>query len=93
MVQIGNIPEIIEVKECLQKLQEEGLIEKWELPYENLLTRRNAAIFFLTPSSQDKLDGIWDRLREIEDCEYKQNAEQLLSKLAWQVQFGHQENA
>ena len=47
MVQIGQVEEIVAVKELLQKCQDEGLIASWELPYENLLTRLSAAIFYM----------------------------------------------
>ncbi len=54
MAQIGNVPEINLVKEHLDKLKSAGFINEWELPYENLLTRLTAAIFFLTPADEKK---------------------------------------
>jgi hypothetical protein len=42
-----HVPEIIEVKDLLQSLKSNNDLKDWELPYENLLTRRSAAIFFV----------------------------------------------
>ena len=60
MVQIGNVPEIKAVKKHLEELKEKGLVSEWELPYENILTRLTAAIFFLTPKDDSKLEEIWN---------------------------------
>jgi len=38
MTQIGNVSEIISVKKTLEELKNDGLIENWELPYEEILT-------------------------------------------------------
>ena len=54
-----HVPEIIEVKDELDKIKEKGLIKNWELPYENLLTRRNAAHFFIEADDESKLDEVW----------------------------------
>jgi len=79
MVQIGYVPEINEVKRLLDNLKKEGVITNWELPYENLLTRISAAIFFLTPRSDDHLNNIWSELEVIGNLQYKKNDNQLLS--------------
>ncbi len=87
MVQIGNVPEILEVKNLLEQLVKEGSILEWELPYENLLTRLDAAIFFLSPSMDSQLESIWKKLEEIPRLSYKKNEEMRLSQLQWQFSF------
>lgn len=62
MAQIGNIPDIVAVKEILNGLHENGLVKEWILPHENLLTRLDAAIFFLTPEDETDLKVIWTAL-------------------------------
>ena len=87
MVQIGNVPQIIEMKHKLEILKEKNLIAHWELPYENLLTRLDAAIFFLSPKEAVDLSKIWEALNDTPGFEYKENCEKLLSQLPWQVTF------
>jgi hypothetical protein len=87
MVQIGNVPEIIEVKSKLENLKKKGLVKDWELPYENLLTRLDAAIFFITPNSDAALQEIWKELGRIPKFVCQANEKQTLSKLAWDVRF------
>ncbi len=87
MNQIGNIPEIVNVKQELDKLKKQGLIESWELPYENLLTRLTAAIFFLNSSSEDKIEDVWKKLSEFPMFTYRENTEKKLSQLNWRVEF------
>ena len=87
MVQVGNVPEIKEVKKHLNDLQNRGLVEKWELPYENILTRLTAAIFFLTPKDKTKLDEIWSQLNKYPMFIYRENVEKKLSQLDWRVEF------
>lgn len=87
MVQIGNVPEIKAVKKHLAELKEKGLILEWELPYENILTRLTAAIFFLTPVEDSKLDEIWNELEIHKMLQYRLNEEKKLSQLAWRVEF------
>lgn len=87
MVQIGNVPEIIEVKNKLEDLKQSNLIDEWELPYENLLTRLDAAMFYLKPSDSQRLEDVWDALSEFPGLKYEKNDDELLSKLEWLVQF------
>jgi hypothetical protein len=87
MSQIGNVPEINSVKKHLDKLKDEGLVKAWELPYENLLTRLTAAIFFLTPANESMLEKIWKELEIHKMLQYKKNADKKLSGLDWQVEF------
>jgi len=87
MVQIGNVPEINTVKEHLEELKTKGLIKEWELPYENILTRLTAAIFFISPNDESKLQQIWIELEKHKMLQYRPNEEKKLSQLAWRVEF------
>lgn len=81
------VPEIQEVKKHLDDLKEKGLLTDWELPYENILTRLTAAIFFLTPTDESKLDEIWKELDQHPMLQYRLNEERKLSQLVWRVEF------
>jgi hypothetical protein len=87
MAQIGNSPDIRSVKQHLGELKEKGLIQEWELPYENLLTRLTAAIFFLTPAKESAIGEIWKELGTHEMLQYRPNEEKKLSRLEWRVEF------
>ena len=87
MAEIGNIPEIAEVKQCLEQMKRDGLILQWELPYENLLTRRSAAVFFLTPVSQENMATIEKQLGQYEDFSCRENTKKKLSQLYYRVEF------
>ena len=84
---VGNVPEILEVKHTLKTMKEEGLIADWELPYENLLTRLSAAIFFITPAKQEDMQKIHDQLNRYQGFECKENTKKSLSQLEYQVEF------
>ncbi|MFB7304411.1 hypothetical protein [Heyndrickxia sporothermodurans] len=58
MTQIGNVEEIKKLKLSMETLRHNGLIIKWELPYENLLTRLSASIFFFTPAEDANLNEL-----------------------------------
>lgn len=75
MVQVGNVPEINEVKKHLDQLRKKGLVKEWELPYENILTRLTAAIFFLTPADESKSEEIWKELEIHKMLQYRLNEE------------------
>jgi hypothetical protein len=87
MAQIGNVPEIKAVKKHLDELKERGFVSAWELPYENILTRLTAAIFFLTPANDSKLEAIWKELEVHKMLAYRLNEDKKLSKLVWRVEF------
>ena len=86
-----HVPEIIEVKDHLDDLKSKKLVKEWELPYENLLTRRSAAIFFLTPTEESNLEKIWKHLGKYENFSFRNNVEQKLSKLEYRVTFSAEE--
>ncbi len=87
MVQVGNVPEINEVKNHLEELRDKGLVKEWELPYENILTRLTAALFFLTPTDDSKLGEIWKELDTHPMLIYRENEEKKLSQMVWRVEF------
>lgn len=83
-----HVPEIIEVKEHLERLKtEKNLITYWELPYENILTRRSAAIFFLVPKDDSCETQIWEELSKYPGFDYRVNTEQKLSQLKYRITF------
>jgi|LakMenEpi03Aug12_release.lakeMendotaPanAssembly.Ray.scaffolds.fasta_scaffold11365_6 hypothetical protein len=87
------VPEIIEIKEALASMKNDGLIAEWELPYETLLTRRSAAIFFVTPSPSlsKSVEEIFERLSKYENFSYRANHEKKLSKLSLRITFSKEE--
>lgn len=87
------VKEINEVKEHLDFLKERGLIKSWALPYENLLARLNAAIFFFTPSKDDDdtISEIAAELGKYKNFSYRPNHEQKLSDLQYRVTFSEEE--
>jgi hypothetical protein len=87
MVQIGNVPDIKGIKDKMEELKRKGLVKEWEIPYENILTRLTAAILFLTPMDESKLEDIWKCLKENPMLHYRLNGEKELSQLEWRVEF------
>lgn len=85
------VPEIIEVKKVLESLKDSGQIQAWELPYENILTRRSAAVFFLTPVVDSDLDTIWMQLSIYDEFSYRVNTDKRLSILKFRVTFSKEE--
>jgi hypothetical protein len=81
------VQEIYDVKLHLDELKDKGLISEWQLPYENILTRLTAAIYFLTPTDESKLDEIWKELDKHPMLHYRLNEEKKLSQLEWRVEF------
>ncbi|MEM9719529.1 MAG: hypothetical protein AAGA10_09795 [Bacteroidota bacterium] len=87
MSQLSNISGIQAVKNQLSDLKEKGIIQSWELPYEEILTKLSAGIFFLSPTNESNLTMIWESLRKLDQLQYKRNEERKLSQLEWQIQF------
>ncbi|PZR20937.1 MAG: hypothetical protein DI539_09405 [Flavobacterium psychrophilum] len=86
-----NVPEIKEVKDLLDSLKHKGLVKTWELPYENLLTRRTAAIFFIEPADESTLKDIDIELQKFPDFSYRSNSERKLSSLSMRATFNKEE--
>lgn len=87
MAQIGHILEILDVKQVLEQLKSKGIVEEWELPYENILTRLSAAIFFVTPVSEESLLEINEQMSRFGNYSLVKNDEHLLSELTYQIEF------
>jgi hypothetical protein len=87
MSRIGNVPEINAVKTHLEELKSRGLIREWEIPYEHILTRLTAAIFFLTPAEGSGTEEIWQELERHPRLQYQLNEEKKLSAMTWRVEF------
>ena len=85
------VPEIIEVKDLLDQCVKDSLIQAWELPYENLLTRRSAAIFFVESSNEAGLLATWRLLEKFDDFSYRENIEKKLSNMKYRVTFSQEE--
>lgn len=87
------VKEISEVKNNLEQLKTQGIIQAWELPYENLLTRLSAAIFFITPSADDEtsLNEIWAALEQYAHFSFRINHEKKLSGLQYRITFSEEE--
>ena len=85
-----QVSEIIEVKEQLDKLKKNQIIKGWELPYENLLTRRSAAIFFVNTTA-DHLDKVKAELGQFEYFGVRSNEEKQLSDLPYRITFNAEE--
>jgi len=86
MVQIGNVPEIVSVKACLITLQEQEVITAWELPYENLLTRLTAAIFYFSLEKNVQLSEIQNMLQSFGTPVCEENKD-TLSDLSYRLTF------
>jgi hypothetical protein len=88
-----NVPEIDSVKETLSSLKKEGVINQWELPYENVLTRLSAAIFFVSISSdtESNLEKLTGRMGQYINFNYRINSEKKLSALQFRITFSKEE--
>ena len=78
---------ISEVKAVLSSFQSEEKIGEWELPYENTLTRLDAAIFFVSPKQGIPIEPLWTSLSKFENFAYRPNSGSKLSKLSYRVTF------
>lgn len=88
-----NVPEIIEVKDLLNEMKTQSIITDWELPYENLLTRRSAAIFFFDIDESDpaKLQEAERQLNQFDNFSYRPNTEKNLSQMKYRLTFSEEE--
>lgn len=86
-----NVKKIDEVKEHLENLKKKGLIAEWELPYENLLTRLSAAIFFISPAGSQDENLLWEELAGYDEFSYRINEEKKLSGLRYRITFSKEE--
>ncbi|HEV9035432.1 MAG TPA: hypothetical protein VGQ51_02380 [Puia sp.] len=87
MAILGNVEEIQVVKERLETLKGQGLIKEWEVPYEHLLTRLSAAVFFLTPSEPSRTEDIRTALSCYPNLHYGVNENKQLSRMDWKFEY------
>jgi|SRR5450432_33722 len=87
MAKIGDVPEINAVKLRLNEFIKRDLISRWELPYENLLTRLSAAIFFFDLVDEGLLNEVMESLGDIKNILCRKNSERKLSSLEWRMEF------
>ena len=82
-------PKIAKAKEFLDILKTKNkLIAEWELPYENLLTRLDAAIFFCNPADNIDEEKLWQQLgTTFSGFEYRLNEEKKLSEMNYRLTF------
>lgn len=90
MTKIGQVRDIIMVKQALTELKEKKLIKEWELPFENLLTRLSAASFFIEPMVIEEIDEVWAHLKSFENFRFQENKEGKLSRLKYRVEFNEE---
>ncbi len=81
------IPEIKAVKDELEAMKKAGHISGWELPYENLLTRLDAAIFFVGLPPDGDAQSALEPLGRLPHFRVRENSEQKLSRLSHRVEF------
>lgn len=87
MIQLGNVQEIKEIKAHLDQLKSAGLIANWELPYEQILTRLTAAVFFVSPAGENDGGSVWKELEKYPMFTYSRNEDKQLSALDWRLTF------
>lgn len=90
MTRIGDNAGIRTVKEHFALLKEIGLVQQWELPYEHILTRLDAAIFFCTPAAPATEETLWQELAVHPALKYSLNTDKKLSQLQYRVEFNNQ---
>ena len=86
-----NVPQIAEVKVKLDGLKSQKLIKDYELPYEDILTRLSAAIFFVDLDDTGQVEEVWRELGGFEHFSVRQNVEKKLSKLPYRLTFNKEE--
>lgn len=86
-----HIDSIVKVKDKLETLKEAGAIEAWELPYENILTRLDAAHFFVTLPDTNT-DPVTKSFEDYDTFKLEKNDAQKLSTLDYQITFAASED-
>ncbi len=89
MAALGQIREIGVIKETLNRLKNVNLISSWSLPCEAILSRLDAATFFVDLENIEDVDKVNAKLNCVCRCEIKKNEDKQLSGFLWQVKFKH----
>lgn len=85
MNKVGEVDELICIKKRLAKLQEQGVVLEWELPYENLLTRKNAAIIYLNTECEENLERIILQIRDFGNWRFELNQNETMSSMKYKI--------
>ncbi|MCL1123552.1 hypothetical protein [Shewanella surugensis] len=89
------VPDIDKVKDKMTELEATGVIAQWELPYENLLTRLSAAIFFAEVSDDSQLEALSSDFSEYEHFLVQTNVKKedahTLSRMSYRMTFSQEE--
>jgi hypothetical protein len=80
------VKDIAEVKGHLELLKNNSLIIDWELPYEKVLTRLTAAIFFVSLTENNEAQ-VWNEFLKYENFSFRENTEKQISDLKYRVTF------
>lgn len=84
-----NVPEIQKFKEHLEVLKSKNYLTDWEIPYENLLTRLDAAFFFVTLTANKTIADIRLELKNYPDLHIEENVDENLSQLDFRISFSN----
>ncbi len=84
-----NVPKITRIKAILEEIKQQGdLITDWVLPYENILTRLDAGIFFCNLKPGTDGTALWETLaQKTEGFEHKPNEDKKLSDMEHRITF------
>ncbi|WP_299008206.1 hypothetical protein [uncultured Shewanella sp.] len=89
------VPDIDKVKEKMTALSAAGVLTQWELPYENLLTRLSAAIFFAEVSDESQLKALSADFSDYEhflvQINRKKEDANTLSRMSYRITFSQEE--
>lgn len=81
------VEEIDRMKKQFELLKSKGIVNEWELPYENLLTRLDAAFFY---ANIDKAEEFNEFFNDYKNFQVVKNDEKLISELAYEISFKHE---
>jgi hypothetical protein len=79
---------IAKVKKIFEQLKADGTIDQWELPYENILTRLDAAIFFADFTHEEAKQTLAKAFGDYEEYKIEPNKKKLLSQMPYTITFG-----
>lgn len=89
MHKIGDVPEIHKINSQLDELRQKGIVLDWEIPCMEMLTRKSAALYFITAVSEEAEPLIWETLKIHDGFGYRMNDLTDISHLKWCVTFNN----
>jgi len=87
MKQIGNVDTIQLIKDYLESLKIAGKINDWELPYEHLLTRLSAALFFIDNVDDNNPSHLFEGILVSLEASLRKHDSHQLSEMLWELRF------